>query len=83
MRKLSYETDRQVVIVIFSKHFILAVDLFFMPYYYFLKIYLFYFLVFALFIHSFLWLAQPALGAGLVQHVVPGIEPWSPPPKLS
>ena len=46
---------------------------------FFFKVYLFlfYFLVFALSIHSFLWPAQPALGAGLAQHVVPGMEPWS------
>ena len=58
-----------------------------MNFYSFLKKIYFYFLVFALFIHSFLWPAQPALGAGLAQHVVPGIELWSlppqPPPKLS
>ena len=46
-------------------------------------LFLFYFLVFALFIHSFLWLAQPALGARLAQHVLPGIKLWSLPPKYS
>ena len=37
-----------------------------------------------LFILFILWPAQPALEAGLAQHVVPGIEPQSLwPPKLS
>ena len=48
-------------------------------------LFFFYFLVFALFIHFYGRLNLP-LGAGLAQHVVLGIQPWSLPlllPKLS